>query len=196
MALTSEPLTDEVVEGVRAADPRALEAVYVALSGPLLNWLHSQTGDRDRAADLTDETFLELVRDCRSIEGGLQSLRAWLFRAARRNLIDDARRLSRRPRVVANRAPETVDGDPLPDERAAASDTAARVRRLVAALPPDQREVVTMRYLADLSTKEVALATDRSEVAVRALAFRGTRALAKRLGGSVAVAADELGVGA
>jgi RNA polymerase sigma-70 factor (ECF subfamily) len=60
------------------------------------------------------------------------------------------------------------------DERARALD---RAIELVAALPPDQREAVTLRVIADLSVSEVAAIMGRREGTVRVLVHRGLRRL-------------------
>jgi DNA-directed RNA polymerase specialized sigma24 family protein len=71
--------------------------------------------------------------------------------------------------------------DPGPEERAIAGDHAAVLRDALAALSPDQREVLALRFFGDLSGPEVAAVTGRRIGAVKALQHRGVRALERVL---------------
>lgn len=175
------PFSDEVAEGVRVADPDALAAVFRALAGPLHSWLRSQVRDAHFAEDLVEETFLELVRNCRGITGGPQAIRAWVYRAARNNLYDLRRRHWRRPEQLTDTLPEGQAADLSPAEQAVDNDTAAALRIALAALPPNQQEVLTLRYLGDLSGPEVAHVLGKSEGAVRSIQHRGIAALARMI---------------
>lgn len=68
-----------------------------------------------------------------------------------------------------------------PDERAVASETVRTVHAALQALTPEQRHVVTLRFLAELSAPEVAGVMGTTEGAVRALQRRGVAAMARRL---------------
>jgi RNA polymerase sigma-70 factor (ECF subfamily) len=174
------PFSEAIAEGVRVGDPDALAAVYRALVDPLTAWLRSQVRDPHRAEDLAEETFLELVRSCRSLSGGPFAIRAWLYRAAQRNLIDSYRYRARRPEDLTDEAPEVAaDAAGGPEERAVAGDEAARVRAALAQLSPDQAQVLALRFLANLSAPEVAEITGKTEGAVRALQHRGVATLAR-----------------
>lgn len=166
---------------MRAGDPDALAAVYRALVGPLTAWLRAQVRDPHLAEDLAEETFLELVRACRTVQGGPFSIRSWLYRAAQHNLIDHRRRVARRPEELTDETPELPADTTGLDDRAAELDEAERLRAALAQLSPDQAEVLTLRFLAGLSAPEVAAVTGKKEGAVRALQHRGVAALARMI---------------
>jgi RNA polymerase sigma-70 factor (ECF subfamily) len=73
-----------------------------------------------------------------------------------------------------------ADTAPSPDERALRAETAAELRRLVAALPADQQEAVALRFFAGLSTAEAAAALGRTACAVKMLVHRAVAALRGR----------------
>jgi len=160
--------------------------VFRALAPPLHSWLRSQVRDAHSAEDLVEETFLELVRNCRGVTGGPQAIRAWVYRAARNNLYDLRRRQGRRPERLMDTLPEERAAELSPAEQVVDKDTAAALRTALAALPPKQQEVLTLRYLGDLSGPEVAEVLDTTEGAVRSLQHRGVAALARMIrGGAV-----------
>lgn len=174
------PFGDDVAKGVRAADPDALAAVYRALAQPLTAYLRAQVGDNQLAQDLVSETFADLVRGCRTIEGGPFQIRGWLYRAAHHNLLDHRRYRGRRPEDSVAEFPEQADVD-APDDLAIAGEDAEAVRALLHSLPPEQAQVLTLRFLAELSAPEVAAIMARTEGAVRALQHRATAAMARKL---------------
>lgn len=175
------PLDEQVVEGVRSARPDALEAVYLTYAGPLLGWVCSQGTDRTAAEEVVEETFLELVRDCRSISGDARSLRAWLYQATRRNLIDHHRARARDRSIPSSEIPDHPTTDRPTEEQVTDTALEGPVEDALQALSHSQREVVTLRYLSDLSVPEIAAVTGRSSVAVRQLLHTGRRSMARRL---------------
>jgi RNA polymerase sigma-70 factor, ECF subfamily len=175
------PFSDEVAEGVRAGDADALTAVYEALMDPLTSYLRSQVRDTSVAVDLAQETFIELVRACRGLSGGPREIRAWIYRAAQRNVIDHVRYKNRRPEELHAQAPERAVAEKGPDDLAMEADEAHRIQAALARLSPDQAQVLSLRFLAGLSAPEVAAVMDRNEGAVRALQHRGVAAMARIL---------------
>ena len=92
------------------------------------------------------------------------AIRSWLFSIAARKAVDSHRRRARAPEPVA---------DPEPP---AAADAPIAGRRHLAAgrsLPGKQRTAVTLRYLADLSHREIAEIMRTSEDAARRNVFEG-----------------------
>lgn len=175
------PFPDEIAEGVRAADPDALAVVFRTVSGPLAGWLRTQVADEHLVEDLIEDTFLDLVRGCRAIKGGPFAVRAWLYQAARRNLLDVVRGRSRRPEVVTDVVPEGPDDRDGPEAIVAQRDAEVRLRAHLSALAPDQEQVLTLRFLAGLTGPEVAAVLGKRQGAVRSLQHRGVAAFARRL---------------
>lgn len=181
MAGDDTPFDEEVAKGVREADPDALAAVYRALVRPLTSYLRGQVGDEHVAQDLVSDTFAEFVRSCRTIEGGPFQMRAWLYRAAHRNMLDHHRHRRRHPEDAVDRFPDRSTNGPDLDDRAALSEEVAQMRDALASLPSEQAQVLTLRFLAELSAPEVAAVMGKTEGAIRALQHRATAAMARTL---------------
>lgn len=129
--------------------------------------------------DLAAEVFLQVVSGLPGFSGGEPEFRAWLFTIAHRRLVDDVRRRSRRPASPA--PPDVVEaaagaGGDVHEDALAALDEAA-VRDAIAALPPDQRAVLLMRIIGDLTIEQVAQALGKRPGAVKALQRRALRRL-------------------
>lgn len=134
----------------------------------------------DAADDVAAETWLQVVRGLKAFRGDEQAWRAWLFTISRRRVVDEGRRLSRRPEsplaeIPPARLPVAPDTADLALDHFATQAALA----MVAALPPLQAEVILLRVVAGLDTDAVARLVDRSPGAVRVAAHRGLRRLAE-----------------
>lgn len=178
------PFPEEVADGVRAGDPDAVGAVYVALADRLLGYLMARVRDRGVAEDLLEATFVELLQKGKTIRGGAASIKVWLFRAAYFNALDHLRKVKRRLEDLTDDE-DTLDvldpGTASPEDLAVQSDLRRRVRKAMSHLSAEQRQVLLLRYVAGLTAPEVAAVLDKSDGAIRSLQHRAERALAKLL---------------
>jgi RNA polymerase sigma-70 factor (ECF subfamily) len=173
----------------RRGRPAGFTALYEWLAGPVAGWFraHGAAEPDDLTSDVFLRAFTALSRSesgspqgIGAFEGDADGFRSWIFTIAHHRLVDERRRTGRRV-VTTERADDgpgsdtPADDDPVTEAMARLG--AERVRRLLAALPADQRDVVVMRVLADLSIAQVAAAIGRSEGAVKQLQRRGLLAL-------------------
>jgi RNA polymerase sigma-70 factor, ECF subfamily len=166
-----------VLAAARAGSEPAWVALYEELAPSVLGYLRAQRAAEPE--DLTGEIFLQLVRDLGRFSGNERAFRAWAFTIAHNRLLDERRRAARRPVT------------PVPDDeldRAGRGDVehdvfrelaTERVTRLLAGLPADQRTVLFLRILGDLTVEEVATVLDKRPGAVKALQRRGLAAIRK-----------------
>lgn len=147
--------------------------VYDALAPAVLAWFRSQRMDDPEA--LTGDVFVAVARRLTSFDGDDEDLRRWVFTIARNKRIDAIRRAQRRPHAVGLDAvgPDADPVAPVDDPDPPDPELLAALARLT----EDQREVVLLRVVADLSVSAVAELTDRSEGSVKMLTARGLDAL-------------------
>jgi len=122
--------------------------------------------------DLLGDVFLQVAKDLHRFKGGDDDLRRWVFAIAHNRMIDDARKRARRPvrsdRVLPDMAaPEPAES---PDPALGAA---------LAGLTDEQREVLTLRFVADLPVEDVARLTGRTAGAVKSLQHRALENLRK-----------------
>jgi RNA polymerase sigma-70 factor (ECF subfamily) len=134
---------------------------------------------RDRAEDIAGDTWVQVVRGLASFQAEEpQAFRAWVLSIARHRWLDDQRARGRRPEVIAQEVPDQPgrhDVAATVDEMMSTESALA----LIARLPRDQAEVVTLRYIADLDVAATAATLGKEPGAVRVLAHRGLRRLEK-----------------
>jgi RNA polymerase sigma-70 factor (ECF subfamily) len=131
--------------------------------------------------DMTSDVFLAVFDRLPGFHGDDDALRAFVFTVAHHKLVDDLRRRSRRG--------ETISYEPDTDERTSASaETVAlaalgdqRVRELLSALSAEQREVILLRVVADLSLEQTAQVVGKRVGAVKALQHRALASLRRLL---------------
>lgn len=151
---------------------RSLEATYIALAPAVLGYFRAK-GARE-AEDLVGEVFVGVARGLSSFQGDDADLRRWVFSIAHRRLVDDIRRRVARPFDVVRNAPDRPGRD---DPHGLDPDLVRALKDLT----PLQREVVVLRFVADLPTAAVAKVLRRREGAVKALQVRALAQLAKAL---------------
>lgn len=171
-------LSDEQLMGrFKAGDAGAFEALLRRHRTPVFTFIVRMVGDRTRAEDLAQETFLKVVKGAGSwVEKA--KFTTWLYTVARNQCLDFMRREKLR-RTESLDAPASMDDEdkslvetmasPLPAvDRAAES---ARLRpllaRALAALPDEQREVFVLREYAGVPFKEIAEMTGAPENTVK-----------------------------
>ena len=178
-------LTAADLVGAQRREPAAITRLYTAYAPALFRFFVAAVGDRPTAEDLTGEVFKSAIEDLSRFHGPVEALGGWLFRIARHDLFDYRRRQARN-RVQplddlleeAAAAGGAVDPEELALERVEGDRVLAALRQLTS----DQREVLLLRLVADLTAPEVAGILNKSTDAVKALQHRGLASLARVLG--------------
>jgi RNA polymerase sigma-70 factor (ECF subfamily) len=166
---------NDVLPAARAGAEWAWARIYAALAPSVAGYLRANGAAEPD--DLVGEVFLQVVRGLPRFEGGERDFRAWVLTIAHRRLVDDLRRRGRRP---VSPAPDDVveraagAGGDVRDEAVAAIEEGA-VRAAIDGLPDDQRAVLLLRILGDLTIEEIARALGKRPGAVKALQRRALK---------------------
>jgi RNA polymerase sigma-70 factor (ECF subfamily) len=174
-------VTPADLDAFRAGDPDAVRAVYREFGTLVFAVAHRTLGSRELAEEATQQTFVKAWQAAASFDVS-RELGPWLATIARRTAIDLHRREARRE---AERLADDDDGDPAVVELPPGIERAFEVwavREAIDALPPDEREVVRLQHLEDLTHVEVANRLGVSLGTVKSRSFRAHRRLAARLG--------------
>ena len=147
-------LERELIGRLRRGDAGAFDEVYAWMRPRLWSFLARMTGRRDVADDLAQEVWLRLARNAHKLADDPR-LPAWLFTVAR-NLYVSQWRSAQAARALAGDLlpPEALAASPF--EAAAESQTAARVERAIAGLPPSYREIVLLCTVEGLAPRDAA----------------------------------------
>jgi RNA polymerase sigma factor (sigma-70 family) len=169
-----------LLEAAKAGGEEAWAQIYRDLSPAVLGYLRGSGAPEPE--DTLGEVFLEVARDVAKFDGDERRFRAWVFTVAHHRLIDSRRRTARRPVELVPDPPEP-ERPPSVDaaDEALAQVGAEEVTRLLARLSPDQRAVILLRVLGDLSVEETATALGKRSGAIKQLQRRGLASLKREL---------------
>lgn len=167
-----------LVERLKAGDASAFDAVYAAYHARLFTFLVRLMRDRDRAADLLEETWLRLVTHAHRLQPETR-LGPWLFTVARNLYVSECRGkvFEASDAALLQRAAP----GPSPFEEAAASESERRIEAALAGLPLHYREVLLLVGVEGLALSEAAAVCGISNVALRQQLSRARAMLARRL---------------
>jgi RNA polymerase sigma factor (sigma-70 family) len=167
------PSTDWVIEALTLYEGRLLRYA---------KWL---LGDLEAARDIVQETFLRLCReDHRRLDGRVAP---WLFTVCRNLAIDARKQAGRLSTLDAADIAVAADLDARHDARQAL----AQVLSAIEMLPPNQREVVYLKFQGGLSYKEISAVTGLSVSNVGFLLHTAGRAIRTHVGAPAAGAGHE-----
>jgi RNA polymerase sigma-70 factor (ECF subfamily) len=170
----------ELVARGKRGDRDALEELYLLHFDRIYSYLHMSVGNRHDAEDLTTQTFLKMLEAIGRFEWKAVPFSAWLFRIAH-NLAMDHFRASKRVQ------PEEEVPEPAGSEEASAEFHAlhsigrASMLDLIAELSPEQRQVLTLKFVFSFANADVANILGKSEGAVKSLQHRALASLEKHV---------------
>ncbi len=168
-------IPDDVVDEAAAGDPHAFRQVYDALAPRVLGYLRSR-GVEDPEG-LTSEVFLGVYPRLADLRGGAAGLRTLVFSVAHARAVDDIRRRARRPVDLPYEQEWDERVSDSAEQLAVTSLEAERALSLMDRLNEDQRTVVTLRIIGDLTLEQTSSVTGKTVASVKQLQRRGLERL-------------------
>lgn len=169
----------ELVARAQAGDAGAFGGLYKNYFATVYRYIRARVSPPASAEDLTSETFTRALCALHSFRWQGRDFGAWLVTIAR-NLISDHYKSGRvRHEVITDEFPAQDRQTDGPEVDFLAAVTADVLREAVAALPPDQRDCLTLRFFAGLTIAETARALNKSEGAIKQSQFRAVRNLSQ-----------------
>lgn len=162
----------QLVRQVGQGDAKAFHELYARYADRVFRYAFTLLRDRHLAEDVVQETMIALWNGARRFAGRSQ-VSTWIFGIARHQAYRAHRNEAKGGRSPEERAEEP---DPSP-----AVERETRVQRAVAALPPEQREVVFLAFYEGLPYAEIARVQGVPEGTVKSRMFHAKRKLAEVL---------------
>lgn len=176
----------ELVARAQEGEPRAFEALVRRWERPIFSLAYRLVGSDEDARDVCQETFLAAFRNLRSFRGEAK-FSSWLYRIAL-NACHSRQRQQPTEQVSLEEQAETRGFDPpdpasAMDARLFQAERAQLVRRALAALPADMRQVIVMKEYEGLKFHEIADALGIPVSTVKTRLYAGLNMLRRRLEG-------------
>ena len=161
--------------GQDTVDVQEFQTLYQENLGLIYRYVYSKVGNREEAEDLTSQIFIKAVRGMDRTRSA-HSIQKWLFQVARTTIADYWRAYYRTTASSLEELLEAGWEGPAEEEGVfTSSHPAEHVRRLLQALPEHYREVLTCRFLLNLSIRETAVRMGLTEANVKVLQFRALK---------------------
>jgi len=181
------PDPDVLVDRARRGDERAFAHLLRLHQNRVYDLLVRMLGDRAEAEDVAQEVFVAFHRALPAFRGDSR-VSTWLFRIAKNHCLN---RLKYRGRRGEGQHVELdaldragAEGPETPERTLERAQVNERVQAAIAALPEEQRLVLVLRDIEDLSYEEIAAVLEQPEGTVKSRLHRARLALARRLAGA------------
>jgi RNA polymerase sigma-70 factor, ECF subfamily len=172
IVLTSEKINHESDElkKIRAAkqDSKAFGDLYKLYVEQVFRYLYSRIGNVHEAEDITAQTFLVAFESFDRFRQE-EHFASWLFTIARNKAMDHFRQ-RKNTSSIDEIDDIPVENDPL--YGVIQSEQTAALSKLIQALPEEDRELLRLRFLAEMSFPEISHILHRNEEAVKKLTYR------------------------
>jgi RNA polymerase sigma-70 factor (ECF subfamily) len=169
----------DVIDRARSGDRAAFAELYDTHVDSVYRYLLYRLREPSDAEDLASEVFTRAFANIHRYRWQGKSFLAWLYTIAR-NAVTDRRRRDR-PTVELDTAFGLAAEGPTAHDHAVLGEQVGALRGAVKHLTTEQQQVLSLRFEANLSSREVARMLGKNEGAIRALQFRALGRLRKIL---------------
>lgn len=157
------------LRAARSGDQTAMRGLWDSYAGPITGFLVARgTPEVD---EVVNDVFVAAFGQLDRFSGSAIDFQAWLFAIARNKRIDQLRRHGRRPDTTLLDDADPASSDAVEDHALRGLEDAELVA-VLDALTADQRDVIVLRFIADLSLEQTAVALGKPVGAVKALQHR------------------------
>jgi len=163
---------DGLIEKVRKGDTESFGEIYDILLSDIYRFIFYKVSHKETAEDLTEDTFFKIWQNLDKYEKTEVPFTSWAYRIAYNTVIDH----TRKDKQIVEIIEEIHDEDMSTSREAEQFYNQKILERALTHLPETQKEVVILKYVNDLSNKEISEVTGKSETAIRTLL---SRAIAK-----------------
>jgi RNA polymerase sigma-70 factor, ECF subfamily len=175
---SSDPDFD--LDRARELDEQALSLIHNEHFPGIFRYVRYRLEDEQVVEDISAEVFLRFLDAVQNKGNEIRDVRAWLFGTAANLINDHLRRKYRRPEEGLEEV-ELLAGAENTEHVVEAKDQHRRVREALRDLTFDQQEVISLRFILELSVEETAQIMRKTAGAVKVLQFRALASLRRVL---------------
>jgi len=169
---------EQIMQEVRAGDVGKLESLFDRHHRALFRYFVRLTSDRSWSEDLVQEVFFRILKYRHTYQPEM-SFRAWMYQVGRNVWLDQAGKRKGEVALPEN-AGEIGSAETPADRQVQARQETVLLRRALAALPPEKREVLVMSRYQELKYEEIASALKCEVGTVKVRVYRALRELGDR----------------
>jgi len=169
----------EIIQKAKEGDNEAFSLLYKEYYVPIYRYIHTRIRSREQSEDLTQDVFLKIYKNIGTVLENDHTPLAYFYTIAKNTLIDFWRKKGSDTVTDDEYMSEVPDTAPTALDAARLKEESSVLYECLEELTADQKEVVTLKFINELSTHEIAELIGKKETAVRQLQVRGLRTLSK-----------------
>ncbi len=169
--------TEKLVVQAVNGSTEAFGDLYIIFVEKIYRYVFYHVNNKTGAEDITGEVFLKAWRAISSCRGKENVFSAWLYRIAHNQMVDEIRKRQRRPSLEL----ENVETISDPGSNTEGYSEQQELLKVIDRLPSNQRQIVILKFIEGMDTREIARIMGKSEGAIRVTQMRALSALKKEL---------------
>jgi RNA polymerase sigma-70 factor (ECF subfamily) len=178
----------DLIQRLGNGDTAAIEELYSLYFDRIYSMVYNQVGrNHTNAEDIVQEAWLAVVKSAKKFKGQSQPY-TWLYKIVWYKIKDFQRRhyreitnLQQVSSCSAMPELEVIDTEPIPEEVIEREETRELVRNAVSALPGHYQQILTLKYLENMSAREIGQVMGKSTKSVESLLDRARLALRENI---------------
>jgi RNA polymerase sigma-70 factor (ECF subfamily) len=166
---------DDLLARAIKGDADAYGDLYERHMMSIYRHVYYRIGEVREAEDLTETIFLKVWQALPGFKLGKASFKTWIFRVARNALVDYFRTYKEEFELPENAALRS--SSPQPEEEVIEMERSEQIAKAIQRLNPQYQEILTLRFINEMSHEEAAQVMGKSAGAVRVLQYRALKEL-------------------
>lgn len=172
-------IDDELLARSIRGDAQAFGDLYERHLVSIYRYIYTRIGEAREAEDLTETVFIKAWQALPKFKRSRASFRTWLYRVAHNLLVDQYR--THKDEIELPENGRLQSSSPLPEEQVIAMERSEYLAACIRRLNPRYQEILTLRFINEMSHEEAAQVMEKSVGAVRVLQHRALKALQEQL---------------
>lgn len=146
---------------------QAVASLYESHYERVVRYISARIGSMEDSQELASDVFVKALRSVESYKESGAPMEAWIFKIAHNLVVDHLRKRSRRPSQVPIEDAHFLVGRDEPDKEVERRQELSRLKNAMERLSESQRQILTLRLGAEMSSDQVAAVLGKKPGAVR-----------------------------
>lgn len=169
----------KLVNKAACGDIEAFGQLYAIYMDRIYRYALYQVKDKMTAEDITEDVFLKAWKAIKTCKGKGKTFSSWIYRIAHNHIINTRRNFNRLSSIEVEKLHAVND----PDLIFEMNSDQQELLDSIAELPPNQAQVITLKFIEGFNNREIGKILGKSEGAVRISQLRALTTLRKKIGG-------------
>lgn len=174
MSEVSEKNIKILVKKIKKGDKEAFGEIYELFAERIFRYIYLKIGNKEEAEDLTQQVFVRAWESLDNFQFRKNPFSSWVYRIAHNLVVDFYRKKNDALSLNHDIEIEIIDSLDL-DESLYYREESKKILRLINQLPTEQKDILILRFVSDLSYREIAKIMKKNPLTLRVLQHRALK---------------------